>query len=211
VNRFELTSLILSIVLVGGYYLWLVRELRRRPLRTVIGYSAVKRREWVRSVMQERRDILAVQTLRNWITSASFLATTAILIATGTLHFLTTIPQQPELLHELNFLGSVSATQITAKLFAIVVTLLAAFFNFAVAIRYYNHVSIEINVPPPELGEGDLAAVQLVMDRGSLHYTIGMRCFYLAVPLAFWLFGALWLLLGSLALCVALFLMDRLD
>ena len=208
---FETIIVLLALALMGGYYLWLAIEVRRRPQHTVIGYSTIKRREWVRSVMLERRDILAVQTLRNWSTSASFLATTAILIASGALHFLTGIPQQPELLHNLNFLGSTSSTMITVKLFAIVAVLLIAFFNFAVAIRYYNHVTIEINVPQPDQGEGDLVTVQHLMDRGGSHYTVGMRCFYLAMPLALWLFGALWLLLGSAVLCVALYLMDYLE
>ena len=72
--------------------------------------KTIRRREWVRSVIEERRDILAVQTLRNWSTAASFLATTAILIATGVLHFLVSVPQQPEMLNQLNFLGSSSPT-----------------------------------------------------------------------------------------------------
>jgi len=211
VNRFELVSLILSAGLLGGYYLWLALEVRRRPMRTVIGYSAMKRREWVRSVMEQRRDILAVQTLRNWTMASSFLATTAILTASGALHFLTSISEQGELLHRLNFLGSAGASLITLKLFAIVAVLLAAFFNFAVAVRYYNHVSIEINVPQPQQGEGDIATVQQLMDRGGLHFTFGMRCFYLAMPLALWLFGALWLLLGSALLSIGLYHMDHLD
>lgn len=210
-NLFEVISLLLSAGLLGGYYLWLAFEVRRRPMRTVIGYSALKRREWVRSVMEQRRDILAVQTLRNWTMASSFLATTAILVASGALHFLTSIPQQPELLHKLNFLGSTGPTLIALKLFAIVAVLLAAFFNFAVAVRYYNHVSIEINVPQPQQGTGDIGTVQQLMDRGGLHYTAGMRCFYLAMPLALWLFGALWLLLGSVVLSVGLYHMDHLD
>lgn len=210
-NRFELVSLILSAGLLGGYYLWLALEVRRRPMRTVIGYSAMKRRAWVRSVMEQRRDILAVQTLRNWTMASSFLATTAILTASGALHFLTSISEQGELLHRLNFLGSAGASLITLKLFAIVAVLLAAFFNFAVAVRYYNHVSIEINVPQPQQGEGDIATVQQLMDRGGLHFTFGMRCFYLAMPLALWLFGALWLLLGSALLSIGLYHMDHLD
>lgn len=208
---FETILLLLSLAAFFGYHLWLAFELQRKPQRTLIGYSAVRRREWVRSVMADRRDILAVQTLRNWSTAASFLATTTILIATGALHFLTTIPQQPELLHNLNFLGSTSPTTITVKLFSIVAALLIAFLNFAVAIRYYNHVSIEINVPQTEHGGDDLTTVQKVLDRGSLHYTVGMRCFYLALPLALWLFGPLWLLLGSIFLCAALYPMDRLN
>jgi uncharacterized membrane protein len=134
----------------------------------------------------------------------------AILIATGALHFLTVIPEQPDLLHNLNFLGSTSPTMFTLKLFALVAALLVAFFNFAVTIRYYNHLSIEINVPQPEQGSGDMETVQRILDRGGLHYTIGMRCFSLAVPLALWLFGPLWFLLGSLLLCFALYFMDRL-
>lgn len=207
---FETILLSLSLAVLLGYHLWLAFELRHRPQRTVIGYSAVKRREWVQSVMADRRDILAVQTLRNWSMAASFLATTTILIATGTLHFLTTIPQQPELLHNLNLLGSTSPTMITVKLFSIVAALLVAFLNFAVAIRYYNHVSIDINVPQMEHGDDNLITVQKILDRGSLHYTVGMRCFYLAMPLALWLFGPLWLLLGSIFLCTALYPMDRL-
>lgn len=192
-----------------GYYVFLLIEVRRDPTRTIIGVAAARRREWVRSVMTDRRDILAVQTLRNWTMAASFLATTAVLIATGALHFLTTFPDEPALLHALNFLGSVTPAYITVKLFAIIASLLIAFFNYAVAIRYYNHVSIEINVPLSSAAQEETAAVQRLMDRAGLHFAIGMRCFYLAIPLALWLFGALWLLLGSIGLCISLFIMDH--
>ena len=208
---FELVAGLASLGLSGGYYLWLVKQVRRNPMRTVIGQSGIRRDAWVRSVMAQRRDILAVQTLRNWTMASSFLATTAILIATGALHFLVSIPQQSDFLHQLNFLGSTSSTMVTMKLFIIVGALLVAFFNFAVAIRYYNHVSIEINVPESAEEQNAVSAVQRMMDRGGLHYTVGMRCFYIVIPLSLWLFGPVWLLLGSAGLCVALFWMDRLD
>jgi len=210
-NLFELIAVLLSVALLGGYHLWLARRVRRYPERTIIGNSAIKRRGWVQSVVSERRDILAVQTLRNWSTAASFLATTAILIATGVLHFLVSIPQQPDLLHKLNFLGSTSSTLVTLKLLVIVGLLLVAFFNFAVAIRYYNHVSIEINVPEAAGVQNAVSAIQRMMDRGGLHYTVGMRCFYLVIPTSLWLFGPVWLLLGSMGLCLALVWMDRID
>ena len=49
--------------------------------------------------MKERRDVLAVQTLRNWIMAASFLASTAILIGLGLLSLLF----KPEHVSELPF------------------------------------------------------------------------------------------------------------
>lgn len=208
---FDFLAALLSVLLLGFYYLWLARRVRLTPLRTVIGHNAIKRRAWVQSVVAGRRDILAVQTLRNWSMSASFLATTSILIATGALHLLVSIPQQPDLLHAMNFLGSTSSALITIKLFVVVGTLLAAFFNFAFAIRYFNHVSIEINVPPADPQQEAGPVLQRMMDRGGMHYTIGMRCFYLVIPVALWLFGPTWLLLGSIGLTAALFMMDRLD
>lgn len=48
---FETIIVLLALALMGGYYLWLAIEVRRRPQHTVIGYSTIKRREWVRSVM----------------------------------------------------------------------------------------------------------------------------------------------------------------
>jgi len=209
-NLFDWAAVLISAGLLTGYFIWLTSGIVREPNRTVIGYSTIKRRAWVRSVVEERRDLLAVQTLRNWSTAASFMATTAILIATGALHFLVSIPQQPEFLHQLNFLGSTSPAVLTTKALLIVGALLVAFFNFAVAVRYYNHVSIEINVAMTDDESDGIIQVQRLMDRGVLHYTVGMGAFYLFVPLTLWLFGPLWMLLGATGLCGALYMMDRL-
>jgi uncharacterized membrane protein len=50
---------------------------------------------------------------------------------------------------------------------------------------------------------------QHFFNHGALHYTIGMRGFYLSVPLALWLFGPSWMLAGSLVLVAVLFRLDR--
>jgi uncharacterized membrane protein len=52
-------------------------------------------------------------------------------------------------------------------------------------------------------------AVTQVVNHGALHYTIGMRGFYLSVPLALWLFGPIWMLIGSLVLVSVLYRLDR--
>ena len=52
-------------------------------------------------------------------------------------------------------------------------------------------------------------AVTQVFNHGALHYTIGMRGFYLSVSLALWLFGPIWLPAGSRVLMTVLYLLDR--
>ena len=52
-------------------------------------------------------------------------------------------------------------------------------------------------------------AVTQVINHGALHYTIGMRGFYLSVPLTLWLFGPILMLAGSLVLVSVLYRLDR--
>ena len=48
-----------------------------------------------------------------------------------------------------------------------------------------------------------------VLNRGTTHYTLGMRAYYLAVPFVFWLFGPTWMLGGSILITAILYKVDR--
>jgi uncharacterized membrane protein len=95
------------------------------------------------------------------------------------------------------------------KLMLLAVVFFISFFNFTLAIRYYNHAGIMINT----IDENDPAlsaeTVTDVINHGALHYTIGMRGFYLSVPLGLWMFGPIWMLAGSLILIAVLYRLDR--
>ena len=66
-----------------------------------------------------------------------------------------------------------------------------------------------INLPVDADKEIQLDDVINILDRGGLHYTLGMRGYYLTIPLALWLFGPLWLLAGTLLLIIILYRLDR--
>jgi uncharacterized membrane protein len=198
---------LVAVLVLAGYHLYLTYEIRKKPLDTVIGLNNHTRKAWVQSVMSERRDILAVQSLRNWIMAASFLASTAILINFGLLNiaFNSSSPGHSPL----DFVGSQNRTWWMAKLLILVVDFLFAFFSFSLAIRSFVHVNFMINVP---LSEDSLATpeyVGKVFNRGANHYTFGMRGFYFAVPLTLWLFGPMWMLVGAFVLVVVLYRLDH--
>lgn len=86
---------------------------------------------------------------------------------------------------------------------------LFAFFNFTLAVRYYNHTGFMINLPVDSSMEITVEDVIQILDRGGTHYTLGMRGYYLAIPLALWLIGPLWLLAGTLLLITILYRLDR--
>lgn len=200
----EIAFLFVTVLALAGYHLLLAVRVRTRAEDTAIGCANRMRARWVASVMADRRDILAVQTVRNWIMAATFLASTSILIGLGLLGAAWRPAILEDISHALNLAGTVSETLWMAKLFVLIQFFFVSFFSFTSAIRYYNHASVMINTPGIE--PEDAARVT---NRGALYYTIGVRGFYLAVPVTLWLFGPMWMAVGALVLIAVLGRMDR--
>jgi uncharacterized membrane protein len=160
--------------------------------------------------MEEKRDILAVQTLRNWSMAASFLASTSVLLTIGLLSFLLQSGQGPALLDKLNLLGSSDESLFTFKTLLLILCFLTAFANFSLSLRYFNHVALDIGVPVADTDADATDIVTALFDCGATHYTLGMRAYYIAIPVTFWFFGPLWLVFGTAMLVFVLYRLDHL-
>lgn len=208
-SHWEYGLTLLAFTLLGGYHFYLFWQIRRRPLSTAVGLSRRIRKLWVRKVIQEGRDILAVQTLRNWTMAATLLASTAIFLGLALLNVAFTTEQQPQLSKLLNYLSYDGELLWLLKLVILSGDFFFAFFNFTLAIRYYNHTGFMVNVSECEEAGINAETVTEILQRGANHYTLGMRGYYLSIPLSLWLFGSLWLLGGTLLLLVVLYRLDR--
>jgi len=198
-----------TFLVLSTYHLYWLHQMRRAPLRTYRGITKYLRRMWVESVMTKKRDMLSVQTLRNWIMAASFLASTAMIIGLGLLSLLFRPDHLAEVPFEFTLIFSRMKTLFLAKLMFLIVHFFFAFFSFTLSIRYLNQVNIMINVPiecDPLLTPEFIAHT---LDLGMTHYTMGMRAFYLSVVAALWLFGPVWMFLGSLVLTYVLYKLDH--
>lgn len=206
----EIALVSAALLLLVIYHVSWALRLRHRPLTTYIGASLRVRDQWVVLVMAEKRDILAVQTLRNWTMAATFLASTAILIGLGLLNVAITSERLVAIAHVLNLFGSHSETLWVIKLVAMALVCFATFFGFTLAIRYYNHAAFLIALPDDQAGTNRSRAIREI-NRGAICYHLGMRGYYVAMVLAFWLLGPLWLLLCAIGLWLLLRRMDRHD
>jgi uncharacterized membrane protein len=198
-----------TFVVLTTYHIYWVYHVRRAPFRTYMGITRYLRRMWVESIMTEKRDILSVQTLRNWIMASSFLASTAMIIGLGLLSFLFKPEHVSEMPFDLTLLFSRMRTLFMAKLMVLMVHFFFAFFSFTLSIRYMNQVNFMINVPvecDPLLTPDFIAHT---LDMGMMHYSAGMRAFYLSVVVTLWLFGPVWMFLGSLVLVFVLYKLDH--
>lgn len=194
----------LALGLLAGYHglLWLA--LRRRPLTTAIGRNRAQREAWVERVMEREADLLAVQSLRNWTMTATFLASTAILVGLGILQFVFAAEQQ--LAHTLLTSGAAPIARGvgTLKLLLLASLFLGAFFAFTQTLRLLNHQVFALGAP----ASAARAAVVADLATAANWFTLGMRGFYLALPVALWLFGAGWFLAATIILLVLLVRLD---
>jgi uncharacterized membrane protein len=196
-------------VILIVYHIYLYRKVRRDPLMTAIGITNHAREMWVKEVMKDKRDILAVQTLRNQVMASTFLASTSIIICLGSFNAAFRPGAFSEVSHALNLFGTKTEALWMFKLLLLGIVFFITFFNFTLCIRYYNHVSFMINTFQQNDPSVSTRNITQVINHGALHYTIGMRGFYLSVPLAMWMFGPIWMLAGSLMMVRILFYLDR--
>lgn len=193
-----------------GYLHFIKVKSRKNPAYTVQGISAMARTAWVKRVMEEGKDILAVQTLRNSTMGSTFLASTAILLSVGVLTLTGPSEKLKIAWHVLNVFGSQHESLLPVKLIFLLLNLFAAFFFFASSFRLYNHVGYMINAPYTErkkVMSPKVVAAQL--NRACYLYSMGMRGFYAMVPLVFWIFGPLFLLFSTVIVIMILFHLDR--
>jgi uncharacterized membrane protein len=191
------------------YHLHYYFQVKRFPMQTAIGITRHLRMFWVETVMEQKRDILAVQTLRNWVMASSFLASTAIFIGLGMLSYIFQHRSITELPFSYDLIVASLGNLNILKILILFMIFSFAFFNFALSIRYYNHVNFMINVPLDRDEMVTVGYVTATLNLGMIHYTLGMRAYYLSGPFFLWLFGPIWMFLGSILVLIVLYKVDR--
>jgi len=199
----EITLTAATFVILFGYKVLNLVEAKRRPMSTSLGFNSRARDLWVRAVIRDRRDILAVQTLGNWTMAATFLASTAIVLALEFLSFALTSEGLSDLAHNFNLFGSSDHTLLIAKALTSVNVFLFTFFNFTLAVRAYNHAAFLINVPEGEDAAITPDTVVGAINRGAHNYNLGMRGYYGSVPVTLWLLGPAWFFFSTLIVTCA--------
>lgn len=168
----------LTVAVLALYEAWLVLAQRRQPQRTARSAHALMRQEWFAAVSQQPgSEILAVQTLRNSLMSASMTASTAVLALMGSLTLAAPslraglaadVPQPtPRLLMEL----------------ALLVLLFGSLVASVMSVRYYTHASFIGGMPVDSPARRAWAAAGAVYVRkAGVLYAWGLRNLVLIAP-----------------------------
>lgn len=157
----------------------------------------------------DKKNILAVQTIRNTIMGSTLMATAAILLSSLTGAFMTSTyfsTKSP-------ILGGQSDTLVNFKYTCLIFCFLFSFLCYMQSVRYFNHVNYLINIPIVEALAIKISPdyVANVLAKGNNFFTIGTRGFYFAFPLILWLFGPIPVIVSSIALVPAFYYLDAVE
>ncbi|KAK4785796.1 hypothetical protein SAY86_002485 [Trapa natans] len=207
-----------------AYHAWLWHMVRTRPLSTIIGTNAAARRVWVFSMVKddEKKNILAVQTLRNTIMGSTLMATTSILLCTGLAAVVSSTYSVKKPVNDVVY-GAHGEFMVALKYVTLLTIFLFSFICHSLSIRFINQVNILINSPDSDSDSDSSRAdsaggnpatpdyVAELLERGFMLNTIGNRLFYAALPLLLWIFGPVLAFLCSAAVVPVLYNLDILE
>ncbi len=172
---------LLTVALIVAYEVGLAMAERRHPTRVARSSHAQLRQVWFDAVAgQVGAEILAVQTIRNSLMSATMTASTAALGLMGTATL--AVPSLHEaLVHNVAWGGLLAPRPITELL--LLSLLFVSLFSSVMAVRYYTHVSFIAGMPADSATKQQwLATGRKYICKAGRLYSLGLRHLVLVAP-----------------------------
>ncbi|XP_059644098.1 uncharacterized protein LOC132285888 [Cornus florida] len=200
----------LGLLITVAYHVWLWHKVRTQPMTTIIGTNASGRRMWVSAIIKDndKKNILAVQTIRNTIMGSTLMATTSILLCSGLAAVISSTYSIKKPLNDTIY-GAHGEFMAALKYVTLLLIFLFSFLCHSLSIRFVNQVNFLINCPmdhtcmviTPEY-------VYELLEKGFVLNTVGNRLFYAALPLLLWIFGPVLVFLCSVTMVPVLYNLD---
>ncbi|XP_057516511.1 uncharacterized protein LOC130797781 [Amaranthus tricolor] len=200
-----------GLLIITVYHVWLLHKVRTQPFSTIIGINSNARRYWVNSIMKdnEKKNILAVQTIRNTIMGSTLMATTSILLCSGLAAILSSTYSIKKPLNDAVY-GGHGEFMMALKYVLLLLIFLFSFVCHSLSIRFINQVNFLINTPQQDLVLAKISPSYVceLLEKGFILNSVGNRLFYGALPLLLWIFGPVLVFICCVVLVPVLYSLD---
>lgn len=232
----DLAGLLAWLLLWAGYQWWAGRPAQTRPnLNTAV---RPLRRQWMRQAFERENRVTDAALVGNLMQSATFLASTTLLVIGGLLALLGTVEKGTDFVQSLPFAQKTGAVVFELKTLVLVLVFVYALLRFTWSLRLFNLLNIVVGaygapstLQPrtaddmadrrPGIAQPAVRASSTEVDPetlirqgarlnelAGLHFTQGLRAYYYAVPILLWLVHPWLLVAGSVAITVLTYLME---
>nr|KYP56092.1 hypothetical protein KK1_002322 [Cajanus cajan] len=197
-----------GLVIILAYHLWLWHKSRTQPFTTIFGRDAHGQRFWVPAMMKDddKKNIVAVQSLRNVIMGSTLMATTSILLSAGLGAILSNIYIVKKPINDSNFHREF--LMVALKYTTLLTLLSFSFLCHTLSVTFLNQVNILICTPQDVQSMVTPEYLTQLLGKGTILNIVGNRLFYTALSLQLWIFGPLLPSLSSLVMVLILYKLD---
>lgn len=196
-------ALLAFVVAWVAYALFARRRSSTRP--SILASSNRWRRRWMLQVTHREVRVLDGVVVQHQSSTASFFASTTILIIGGLLAVLGTTEKASDLVRELPFAARTSLIVFDLKVAALTATFVYAFFRFTWCIRLYGMGALLVaSVPERDVIVDDAQRERFADRAGRLmamaaeSFNDGLRAYYFSFALVSWFFSP-WAMLAATA------------
>lgn len=207
-----------GLCVLGIYHIWLLITVQRNPTKTVMGLNSAVRKQWVFSMMDVSPPFSFLLCFPSAIYRLSFLETKTkkkkkveTLVSktfekdngqwgrkTNCISFIYTMISVFVSTSSSSSCDSTVSQQLvytiplsSIKCFCILLCFLVGFLCNVQSTRYFAHASFLATLPTGKDKTDYIEYVSTTVNRGSYFWSLGLRAFYLSIPLFLWIFGAI--------------------
>lgn len=160
----------------------------------------------------DKKNVLAVQTIRNFIMAVTLMATTTMLLCCGLAAVISSTYSIKKPLSNAIY-GADGEFMLGVKYVILLLIFLFAFLCYSLSIRFINQANFLVNVPlgQPACNASSTVTPEYVwqlLGKGFLLNAAGNRLFYTALPLLLWIFGPMLAFLCSATMIPVLYNYD---
>ncbi|CAL0322334.1 unnamed protein product [Lupinus luteus] len=199
----------LGLLINLAYHVWLWHKVRTQAFSTIFGIDADGRCFWVPAMMKdiEKKNIVAVQSIRNMIMGSTLMATTSILLCCGLGAMISSTYSVKKPLND-SILGAQGEFTVALKFATLFTIFLFSFFFHSLSVRFLSQLSILICTPQDIMSMVTQEYLSDLMGKASILNIVGNRVFHSGLPLLLWIFGPVMAFLCSITVLLVLHNLD---
>ncbi|MED6112998.1 hypothetical protein PIB30_066948 [Stylosanthes scabra] len=198
----------LSLFITICYHAYLCHTIKNKPSHTTFGVNKLRRTSWALNLNQgdDKKNMLTVQSMRNTLMEAIFIASITILINMALAALSNNAYNATHSVFTSKFFGSKSDKIMIFKYGSASLCLVLSFLCSSMAIGFLIDANFLMNTTHGESLSWNYT--HTILERGFTLALIGNRFFCVAIPLMLWMLGPVTVFLASLGLVCLLYEFD---
>jgi uncharacterized membrane protein len=198
IELLDLAGVLWFFALWIGYAQFAERRSRKQP--SLMSVMAGYRRDWWREIIGRELRMIDTSIVANLTNSATFFASTTLLILGGLLALLGTTEKVVAVVQGLPFNARSTSEVWEVKILLLIGIFTYAFFKFTWSLRQHNFSSVLIGAAPqvpehPELEQDYIERAAHLSTSAADSFNNGLRSYYFALAALAWLLNG-WFLMG---------------